>query len=202
MAVHQIAVATWNESDRLPGAGIIIFPTTSSTGLLIGAVFLNSSFPEFIIPSRPGTSTGAGGSGGSGPRYHYSSEPSPSSYSPASNQPITPPHQSSHQRQYQTQQMGTMAFPGQNNLKMAPGVVANTGALNPAIARPFSPALSQLGRHAQASVRGHSHYPSHTHSQAHANSHAIHQASSSATWPVINEDDLAENVEGYQHQRW
>lgn len=37
------------------GSGIIIFPTTSSTGLLVGAVFLESSFPDFVTfdTSRP-----------------------------------------------------------------------------------------------------------------------------------------------------
>ena len=207
--LSQIAIASWNEPERLPGAGIIIFPTTSSTGLLIGAVFLNSSFPDFIVSSRPGTSaggaSGTGGGGGANQQHQPSSEPSPSSYSPNSNQPLTPPNYPTTHRHYQAQaqqqqqpqhQMGMMPFPGgQANMKMSSGVGA--GGV-PAIARPFSPALSQLGRHAQASVRGHPHYPTHGHPHAHHQAH--HHVSVSASWPVINEDEIAENAESYQ--RW
>lgn len=47
----QVAVAPWNASDRLPGAGIVLFPTQMSTNLLFGAIFLTSPFPDFVTMS-------------------------------------------------------------------------------------------------------------------------------------------------------
>ncbi|CAL1699808.1 unnamed protein product [Somion occarium] len=53
-----IAIAPWNLPDRLSGGGIIIFSTRASHSLLVGAVFLNSAFPDFLAglvppPARP-----------------------------------------------------------------------------------------------------------------------------------------------------
>lgn len=39
----------WNLPDRLSGAGIILFPTTTSTANLAGAVFVTTNFPDFIV---------------------------------------------------------------------------------------------------------------------------------------------------------
>ncbi|KAF8332899.1 hypothetical protein F5887DRAFT_39668 [Amanita rubescens] len=44
---QTIAIASWN-IDAIPGAGIIIYPAQNSTVMLVGALFLHSSFPEFI----------------------------------------------------------------------------------------------------------------------------------------------------------
>lgn len=49
----QVAIAPWNAHDRLPGAGIIIYPAQNSSALLVGAIFLTSPFPEFVAPSSP-----------------------------------------------------------------------------------------------------------------------------------------------------
>ncbi|KAJ3558279.1 hypothetical protein NM688_g1018 [Phlebia brevispora] len=43
-----VAIAPWNVPDRITGAGIILFPTTTSRSILVGALFLNSNFPDFI----------------------------------------------------------------------------------------------------------------------------------------------------------
>jgi len=48
---QMVAIATWGASDRLPGAGIVLYPTQSSSNLLFGAVFLSSQFPDFVIAS-------------------------------------------------------------------------------------------------------------------------------------------------------
>ncbi|EPQ54228.1 hypothetical protein GLOTRDRAFT_130607 [Gloeophyllum trabeum ATCC 11539] len=50
---QMVAYAPWN-SPRLPGAGILIYPNPSSSALLVGAIFLNSAFPDFLgIPTSP-----------------------------------------------------------------------------------------------------------------------------------------------------
>jgi len=47
---QMVALAPWY--GRIPGAGIIIYPTQNSTALLVGAIFLSSPFPEFV--AHPG----------------------------------------------------------------------------------------------------------------------------------------------------
>lgn len=42
----------WGAPDRLPGAGMILYPTPGSTTVLAGAVFLASQFPEWALPPR------------------------------------------------------------------------------------------------------------------------------------------------------
>ncbi|KAG6810214.1 hypothetical protein H0H92_012860 [Tricholoma furcatifolium] len=44
---QTIAIASWG-SDDIPGAGIIIFPAENSSSLLVGALFLTDTFPEFV----------------------------------------------------------------------------------------------------------------------------------------------------------
>lgn len=45
----------WSNSDVLVGSGILILPNQLSTGLLIGAVFLQDAFPDILSsgPPRP-----------------------------------------------------------------------------------------------------------------------------------------------------
>ncbi|KZT29844.1 hypothetical protein NEOLEDRAFT_1127723 [Neolentinus lepideus HHB14362 ss-1] len=45
---QAVAFSPWHPANRLPGAGILIYPTPSSNGLLVGAIFLTSSFPDFL----------------------------------------------------------------------------------------------------------------------------------------------------------
>lgn len=49
----QIAMAPWGP-DNLPGAGVMIYPTSSSTSLLVGAIFLSGPFPEFAVYQQSG----------------------------------------------------------------------------------------------------------------------------------------------------
>lgn len=35
--------------DTIPGAGIIIFPAQNSSSLLVGALFLSTQFPDFVV---------------------------------------------------------------------------------------------------------------------------------------------------------
>lgn len=58
----QICVAPWNDPNRPVGSGILLLPTTSSTGLLVGAIFLDEPFPDFIFndASHPATAIPAG----------------------------------------------------------------------------------------------------------------------------------------------
>ncbi|KAI0266564.1 hypothetical protein BC834DRAFT_823874 [Gloeopeniophorella convolvens] len=44
-----VAMAPWNAPDSLPGAGIMIYPTSTSVSLLVGAIFLSGPFPEFAV---------------------------------------------------------------------------------------------------------------------------------------------------------
>ena len=55
-------MAPWAEHGGLTGSGIIILPTTSSDGLLVGAIFLDEPFPDFLFSdtSRPSTAIPAG----------------------------------------------------------------------------------------------------------------------------------------------
>lgn len=43
-----LALSPWG-LDNLPGAGMMIYPTSSSSSLLVGAVFLSGPFPEFAV---------------------------------------------------------------------------------------------------------------------------------------------------------
>ncbi|KAF8634233.1 hypothetical protein AX15_000995 [Amanita polypyramis BW_CC] len=45
---QTIAIASWN-ADSIPGAGIIIYPAQNSSAILIGALFLHSPFPDFVL---------------------------------------------------------------------------------------------------------------------------------------------------------
>ncbi|TFK85471.1 hypothetical protein K466DRAFT_552019 [Polyporus arcularius HHB13444] len=45
-----VALAPWSVSEQLPG-GIILYPTSTTRALLVGAVLLNSSFPDFLLGS-------------------------------------------------------------------------------------------------------------------------------------------------------
>ena len=48
----QVAVAPWNAPDRFVRGGIILFPTGTLRNLLVGAVFFDTGFPEFIAPAN------------------------------------------------------------------------------------------------------------------------------------------------------
>ncbi|KAI0300600.1 hypothetical protein B0F90DRAFT_1817641 [Multifurca ochricompacta] len=48
-----VAMAPWNQ-DNLPGAGIMIYPTSSTVSLLVGAIFLSGPFPEFAVYQQSG----------------------------------------------------------------------------------------------------------------------------------------------------
>ncbi|KII84246.1 hypothetical protein PLICRDRAFT_118121 [Plicaturopsis crispa FD-325 SS-3] len=45
---QMVAIAPWSSPERLPGAGIIIYPAQNTTAILVGALFLSSSFPDFM----------------------------------------------------------------------------------------------------------------------------------------------------------
>ncbi|ETW78220.1 hypothetical protein HETIRDRAFT_242372, partial [Heterobasidion irregulare TC 32-1] len=54
---QMVAFAPWNAPDRLPGAGVMIYPTPSSSSLLVGALFLSGNFPDFVTYSQQGPPT-------------------------------------------------------------------------------------------------------------------------------------------------
>ena len=62
----------WGAPDRLPGAGMILYPTPGSTTVLVGAVFLASQFPEWALPPRVAS--------GSGPPLPQPLQPAPQAY--------------------------------------------------------------------------------------------------------------------------
>ncbi|KAI0295723.1 hypothetical protein BC826DRAFT_268455 [Russula brevipes] len=51
-----LAMAPWG-LDNIPGAGMMIYPTASSSSLLVGAIYLSGPFPDFATyqqqPTRP-----------------------------------------------------------------------------------------------------------------------------------------------------
>ncbi|KAH9994718.1 hypothetical protein BJV77DRAFT_943445 [Russula vinacea] len=53
---QMLGLAPWG-LDNLPGAGMMIYPTSSSSSLLVGAIFLTGPFPDFATyqqqPARP-----------------------------------------------------------------------------------------------------------------------------------------------------
>ena len=51
LTYFQVAFAPWNACDRLPGAGIVLYPTPNSGNLLFGAVLLSAPVPDFIAAS-------------------------------------------------------------------------------------------------------------------------------------------------------
>ena len=56
----QVALAPWGQ-ETPPGAGMMIYPTSSSVSLLVGAVFLIDPFPEFATPQRANQSSAVAG---------------------------------------------------------------------------------------------------------------------------------------------
>ncbi|KAI5118494.1 hypothetical protein M0805_003525 [Coniferiporia weirii] len=50
---QMVCIAPWSDPDALAGSGVLIFPNPSSTGLLIGAIFLHNAFPEFLLSDSP-----------------------------------------------------------------------------------------------------------------------------------------------------
>ncbi|THH03416.1 hypothetical protein EW145_g6278 [Phellinidium pouzarii] len=50
---QMVCIGPWSNPEALAGSGVLIFPNLSSTGLLIGAVFLNNAFPEFLLSDLP-----------------------------------------------------------------------------------------------------------------------------------------------------
>ncbi|OCH87611.1 hypothetical protein OBBRIDRAFT_735843 [Obba rivulosa] len=50
-----IAVASWGGTTPR-GAGIILYPTTTARAFLVGAIFLETRFPDFVTPLSPGPS--------------------------------------------------------------------------------------------------------------------------------------------------
>ncbi|EMD35266.1 hypothetical protein CERSUDRAFT_116070 [Gelatoporia subvermispora B] len=51
-----IAVASWGGSSTLRGAGIILYPTATARAFLVGAIFLETRFPDFVVALSPGPS--------------------------------------------------------------------------------------------------------------------------------------------------
>ncbi|KAF9500602.1 hypothetical protein BDN71DRAFT_1028871 [Pleurotus eryngii] len=49
---QTIAIASWN-TDKIEGAGMIIYPSQNSSALLVGALFLYAPFPDFIMNAAP-----------------------------------------------------------------------------------------------------------------------------------------------------
>lgn len=90
-ARSQVGISSWG-SDAIPGAGVIIFPASNSSSLLVGALFLTSPFPDFVlgspIPLSPGAMPGYAAPYqslsppyASSSRHHQTSSPPEQSYS-------------------------------------------------------------------------------------------------------------------------
>ncbi|KLO13721.1 hypothetical protein SCHPADRAFT_349891 [Schizopora paradoxa] len=157
---QMIAIAPWNDPERLPGAGILLFPTTSSTALLVGVIFLNSPFPDFLSdPLRQNASAIPTGLPASTPgpfsssQMFPSSTSSPSSYTSAG-PPITPP---SRVPGYHVNEL----------LKAMGGIGGGSGSGTGSVSRPMSPFGFNGDRAAAARYR----------------------ASQSMNWPIIEDNN-------------
>jgi hypothetical protein len=53
MCPCKVAITSWGVTDRLPGAGIIIYPAPFSKVVLAGAICLTSVFPDFVTSPSP-----------------------------------------------------------------------------------------------------------------------------------------------------
>ncbi|TDL18797.1 hypothetical protein BD410DRAFT_792982 [Rickenella mellea] len=104
MDSHAVALIPWNSPGRLSGSGIIVFPTSTATGLLVGAVFLNSPFPDFVVSPSPNfasTTSSSQSFAQIAPSYSSRSSYPPSSHrqynsqSPPDNFPHSPDYPSS-----------------------------------------------------------------------------------------------------------
>ncbi|KAH9050276.1 hypothetical protein EDB84DRAFT_595158 [Lactarius hengduanensis] len=80
---QMLALAPWGQ-ESLPGAGMMIYPTTSSVSLLVGAVFLIGPFPEFATPQQSGRANPSSAITGqaSHHQYPYSGHHSSGRYAP------------------------------------------------------------------------------------------------------------------------
>ena len=50
----QVAIGPWGYSGTLQHGGILLYPTTATRALLVGIVFLNAGFPDFVGGSGSG----------------------------------------------------------------------------------------------------------------------------------------------------
>ncbi|KAM5536977.1 hypothetical protein V8D89_009306 [Ganoderma adspersum] len=48
-----VAISPWGYSETLQHGGILLYPTTATRALLVGIVFLNTGFPDFVGGSGP-----------------------------------------------------------------------------------------------------------------------------------------------------
>jgi len=75
-----LALAPWG-LDNLPGAGMMIYPTSSSSSLLVGAVFLSGPFPEFAAyQQQPARTNPSNPVMGQSSQYPYSGHHSSGRY--------------------------------------------------------------------------------------------------------------------------
>jgi hypothetical protein len=97
----KVAITSWGVTDRLSGAGIIIYPAPFSKVVLAGAIFLTSVFPDFVtipsptflqIPAAPSSATFAppftSASHDRPPHSPYPSHHDPQLMSPRSRQDV------------------------------------------------------------------------------------------------------------------
>ncbi|KAI0367730.1 hypothetical protein BV20DRAFT_1024116 [Pilatotrama ljubarskyi] len=55
-----VAIAPWSVTDPSPRGGLLIYPTTTTRALLVGIVFLEMNFPDFIFGLGSNSSPSAG----------------------------------------------------------------------------------------------------------------------------------------------
>ncbi|KAL0959522.1 hypothetical protein HGRIS_011236 [Hohenbuehelia grisea] len=95
---QTVAIAGWN-SDRIPGAGIIIYPAPNSSAVLVGALFLTTSFPDFIMSPNTGgpISPTMVPAIARHPQYHpHTGAPQGAPYSSGSRHPTSPQRRPGH----------------------------------------------------------------------------------------------------------
>ncbi len=49
----QVAIAPWSVEQPSSPGGLLLYPTTSTRALLVGIVFMNIPFPEFVVGPSP-----------------------------------------------------------------------------------------------------------------------------------------------------
>ncbi|KAF8650679.1 hypothetical protein AX16_005117 [Volvariella volvacea WC 439] len=51
--LRTVAVITWGGADGIPDAGIVMYPSENSSAMLLGVLFMNTPFPDFILNGSP-----------------------------------------------------------------------------------------------------------------------------------------------------
>ncbi|KAJ8509447.1 hypothetical protein ONZ45_g8385 [Pleurotus djamor] len=136
---QTVAIAAWN-TDKIDGAGMIIYPSPNSSALLVGALFLYTPFPDFILSPAP-VSPGSLVSPSASRHHHYPA----SSYTSTSSSSSAATSAARHRH------------PDDQYRYIMPRTTVPSNA--PTTADPWSPAVKSEDEASYSHAHHHHHYP-------------------------------------------